>query len=203
MKVARRGTPVVVSAPSGAGKTTLCHRLLGRLPQVELSISYTTRQPRPGEQDGVDYHFIDAAAFTRMAEAGAFLEWAEVHGNQYGTSLVDTQARLQRGVDVIFVIDVQGGGQIASRLPEAILVFVMPPTLAILEARLRGRGSDSEAAIARRLRVAGDEAREATLYTHWLVNDDLDEAVRDLEAILRAERLRRVDKQALLASVLV
>ena len=202
MKVVRRGTPVVVSAPSGAGKTTLSNRVLARLPQVELSISYTTRQPRAGERDGIDYHFVDAATFSGMVRDAAFLEWAEVHGNCYGTSLVETQARLQRGVDVLFVIDVQGGAQIAARLPEAVLVFVMAPTLAILETRLRGRGSDSESAIARRLHVAGDEARQATHYTYWLVNDDLDEAVRDLEAILRAERLRRVDKEALLASVL-
>ena len=202
MKLLRQGTPVVVSAPSGAGKTTLCHRVMQRLVNVELSVSYTTRQPRAGERDGVDYHFVDVVTFRRMIAEAAFLEWAEVHGNLYGTSLHRATARLQQGVDIVFVIDVQGGAQIAKRLPEAVLVFVVPPSLRILEARLRGRGSDAEADIARRLQVAGAETRQATLYTHWLVNDDLDEAVRDLEAILRAERLRRVDKQALVERVL-
>ena len=198
----RLGVPIVVSAPSGGGKTTICRQVMQRLPNVEFSVSHTTRAPRPGEQHAVDYYFVDDAKFTSLVGDDAFVEWAHVHGHRYGTSRDEADRRLQHGIDILFDIDVQGGRQILERLPEAVLVFIVPPTLDILARRLVGRGSDSEAEITRRLAVAADEIKQATFYTHWILNDDLTHAIHDLEAIICAERLRRVDKGALVTRVL-
>lgn len=198
----RQGVPIVVSAPSGGGKTTICRQVMERLSGVEFSVSHTTRAPRPGERDGVDYHFVTDRQFVELVDQDAFIEWAHVHGRRYGTSHQEAERRLDLGIDVLFDIDVQGGRQILQRLPDAVLVFLVPPTLEILERRLRSRQSDSDDEIARRLKIAADEIRQATFYTHWIVNDDLTQAVHDLEAIICAERLRRVDKQALMRRVM-
>lgn len=190
----RRGIPVVVSAPSGGGKTTICHRVIAALDDVGFSVSHTTRPPRAQERDGVDYHFVDDPTFARMIEEGAFLEWAWVHKHRYGSSRAPVDAKLQQGVDVLFDIDVQGGKQIAARLSGALLVFIVPPNMTVLEKRLRGRSSDSEEQIRARLQAAQQEINAARdLYPIWIVNDVLDRAVDELRSLLVAERLRRID----------
>lgn len=198
----RLGVPIVISAPSGGGKTTMCHLLIGKMPGVEFSVSHTTRAPRPGERDGVDYYFVSQVMFEQLIAEGAFLEWACVHGNMYGTSHIEASKRLQAGIDVLFDIDVQGGQQIKDKLHDAVLVFVVPPNKHILETRLRLRKSDSEAHIIRRLQAAAAEIKQATFYTHWIINDSLDQAVDDLFCIIRSERLRRLDKETLLYNFL-
>jgi guanylate kinase len=198
----RTGVPIVVSAPSGGGKTTLCHALMARRPGVEFSVSHTTRKPRPGEQEAVDYCFVDDTAFERLVADGAFLEWAWVHGHRYGTTRAQAETRLARGIDVLFDIDLQGGRQIADRLPNAVLVFILPPDLATLEKRLRERRSDARDEIARRLAAARIEIEQAAFYTHWIVNDELERAVTELEAVLISERLRNCDKQTLVRTIL-
>ncbi len=197
-----RGVPLVVSAPSGCGKTTLCRRVMQELGGVAFSVSHTTRAPRPKERDGVDYHFVDEQEFVRLRGEGAFLEWASVHGNSYGTARAGVLEELERGVDVLFDIDLQGGRQIASEIKGTVLVFVAPPSLAALEQRLRARGSDSEETIARRLTNARREIEDAGFYDYWIVNDELELAVRDLAAVLLGERLRRIDKAALAEKLL-
>jgi len=184
-----RGIPVVLSAASGAGKTTLSHRLLKRAAGMELSISYTTRAPRGQEQDGVHYHFVDVETFKGMIEAGDFVEWAEVHSNFYGSSAPATEARLSGGVDVLFDIDVQGGEQLKARFPETLLVWVEAPSWEELERRLRGRGTDQEEAIQRRLRNAREEtARAHQSFDRVLINDDLERATTALVALVEEHR---------------
>lgn len=191
---ARRGIPVVVSAPSGGGKTTLCHRVIASLSDVAFSVSHTTRQRRAKESDGVDYHFVDDAAFARMVDDSAFLEWAWVHKHRYGSSRAPVETLMQQGVDVLFDIDVQGGKQVAARLSGVLLVFVVPPSMDVLEQRLRGRSSDSEEQIRGRLQAARQEIEAARdSYPIWIVNDVLDHAVDELRSLLVTERLRRVD----------
>jgi guanylate kinase len=180
----------VVSAPSGTGKTTVVERLVGRLPDIELSRSYTSRQARAGEQDGVDYHFISRERFEVMMGEHAFLEWADVFGNYYGTSAGDTEAILAAGEDVVLVIDVQGARQVRGRGIETVGVFVLPPSAAVLETRLRGRSKDTEEQILRRLDVARTEVGEFAQYEYVVVNDDLDGAVNRMRAIVMAERAR-------------
>ncbi len=197
----RTGVPLVVSAPSGAGKTTTCHRVRAILSAVEFSVSHTTRPRRGREQDGVDYHFVDDAAFDQMIDDDAFLEWAHVHSRRYGTALGPVAEKLERGIDVLFDIDVQGGRQIADRIADAVLVFVLPPSLAVLEQRLRGRGTDSEEQIKKRLGVAEKEMADAQFYGYWIVNDNLDQAVDELRSIIVAERLKRIDSAALIRQV--
>lgn len=185
------GQLLVLSAASGAGKTTLAHRLLALEPRARFSVSYTTRPPRGQERDGVDYHFVDDAAFDRLIEEGALVEWAEVHGHRYGTAHATVREGLAAGHLVVFDIDVQGGEQIARAYPEAITVWVMAPSAEELARRLRGRGTDAPEAITRRLAAAAEEnARGLTSYRYLVVNDDLETAVADLRAILRAERCR-------------
>lgn len=198
----RTGVPIVVSAPSGGGKTTLCHALMARRPGVEFSVSHTTRKARPGERHGVDYFFVEDAEFEKLVAEGAFLEWAWVHGHRYGTTRAQADARLARGIDVLFDIDLQGGRQIADRLPNAVLVFILPPDLTTLEQRLRDRRSDDGDEIARRLAAARVEIEQAAFYTHWIVNDELERAVGELEAVLISERLRNCDKQTLVRTIL-
>ena len=194
---------MIVSAPSGGGKTTICRAAMAELDSVEFSVSHTTRKPRPHERDGVDYHFLDESAFDRVIEEDAFLEWAKVHGNRYGTAHAEVEKRLASGVDILFDIDVQGGRQIADRIADAVLVYVLPPSMDVLPERLRSRGSDASDVIDRRLAAARDEIKSATFYTHWIVNDDLDEAVGALRSILIAERHKRYSRRsAMLNSVL-
>jgi guanylate kinase len=185
-----RGLLFIVSAPSGTGKTTLAERLAQDVPNLRLSRSYTSRAARNGEQDGVDYNFISRGRFEAMIEEGAFLEWADVFGNYYGTCADDTEAALARGEDVVLVIDVQGARQVRSRGIETVGVFVLPPSAAILEQRLRGRSKDTEAQIRRRLEAAYREVNEYERYEYVVINDELDAAVERLRAIVLAERAR-------------
>jgi guanylate kinase len=186
----KRGLLFIVSAPSGTGKTTLVERLVHRIPNLCLSRSYTSRGTRPGEQDGVDYNFINRARFEEMAGNGEFLEWADVFGNYYGTCEADTERCLANGQDLVLVIDVQGARQVRNSGIESIGVFVLPPSAATLEQRLRGRSKDSEEEIRKRLEAAGREVTEFATYEYVVVNDELDGAVDRLRAIVLAERAR-------------
>lgn len=181
----------VVSAPSGAGKTTLLQRLLAGTADLEFSVSCTTRPPRPGEVDGRDYFFISEEAFRRRVEAGDFLEWAVVHGHRYGTSRRVVEEAWRRGKDVVLDIDVQGALQVRRRLPEAILIFILPPSRAELERRLRNRGTDGEEVIRQRLRNAAGEVEHVFEYDYVIINRELEVAVGDLQAVIRACRSRR------------
>lgn len=185
-----RGQLFIVSAPSGTGKTTLVERLVHAVPGLCMSRSYTSRDARAGERDGVDYNFISRGRFEGMIEGGEFLEWADVFGNYYGTCAADTDAALTEGRDVVLVIDVQGARQVRSRGIETIGIFVLPPSAAILEQRLRGRSKDSEAAIRTRLEVACREVDEFERYEYVVINDEIDTAVDRLRAIILGERAR-------------
>jgi guanylate kinase len=185
-----RGLLFIVSAPSGAGKTTLVERLVEQTPDLKMSRSYTSRPPREGEQDGVDYNFVTRDRFESMIAAGEFLEWADVFGNLYGTCQADTERVLAAGQDVVLVIDVQGARKVRQRGVAAVTVFVMPPSLEVLERRLRGRSKDAEAAIARRLQVAREEVASFSEYDYVVVNDELTAAVDRLRGIVIAERVR-------------
>jgi guanylate kinase len=186
----RRGLLFVVSAPSGTGKTTVVERLVHILPDLALSRSYTSRPARPGEADGVDYNFVSRSRFEEMAAAGAFLEWADVFGNLYGTGAADANHELDRGRDLVLVIDVQGARQVRACCPDTVGVFVLPPSFAILEQRLRGRSKDPEAAMQRRLETARAEVAAFTEYDYVVVNDELDACVDRLRAIVLAARAR-------------
>ncbi|HEX8691570.1 MAG TPA: guanylate kinase [Longimicrobium sp.] len=179
--------PLVLSAPSGAGKTTLANRLRERNPKVVFSVSATTRQPRPYEQDGKHYHFVPRDEFVRMRNAGELIEWAEVHGEFYGTPLANVRAAGERGEHLLLDIDVQGAAQIRAKVPEAVLVFILPPSGTVLVERLKARRTESAEALSRRLRNAEEEIRRAGEFHHVVVNDELDRAVEDLEMILRGE----------------
>ena len=180
---------LILSAPSGTGKTTLARRLVAAHPGAVFSVSYTTRKPRGHEKDGVDYHFVSEERFQQMIGEGAFVEWAKVHGHHYGTprSSIDDAKGL-----VVFDIDVQGGETIKKQHPDAVRALILPPSLAELERRLRARSTDDDATVRRRLHAAQIEMRLARLagYEYWVVNDDLDRAYGDLEAIVRAEGCR-------------
>ena len=185
-----RGLLVIVSAPSGAGKTTLVERLVEQVSHLRMSRSYTSRQARHGETDGVDYNFVTRERFEAMIADGDFLEWADVFGNLYGTCASDTDRLLAAGDDVVLVIDVQGARQVRSRSKAAATIFVMPPSYEVLEQRLRGRSKDSEAAIQRRLQVARDEVASFAEYDFIVVNDELTGAVDRLRSVIVAERAR-------------
>ncbi len=182
------GLLFIVSAPSGAGKTTLVERLVEKTPNLRMSRSYTSRAARAGETDGVDYNFVTRDRFEAMVKAGEFLEWADVFGNLYGTGAADTDRLLASGDDVVLVIDVQGARSVRARAIATTGVFVMPPSFAVLEQRLRGRSKDSEQAIQRRLQVARDEVASFTEYDYLVVNDDIGAAVERLRSIVVAER---------------
>jgi len=190
MSSSARGLLFIVSAPSGAGKTTLVEQLVRVTPTLRQSRSYTSRSARPGEVDGVDYNFTSRERFEAMIAAGEFLEWADVFGNLYGTSATDTTRLLEAGQDVVLVIDVQGARQVRERGVETTAVFVLPPSFQVLEQRLRGRSKDAEAAIQRRLQVARDEVAAFAEYDFVVVNDDVDTAVDTLRSIVLAERAR-------------
>jgi guanylate kinase len=180
----------IVSAPSGAGKTTLVEQLSLCTPRLRLSRSYTSRSARPGEVDGVDYNFTSREQFEAMVDAGEFLEWADVFGNLYGTRATDTANLLEAGDDVVLVIDVQGARQVRTRGVETTAIFVMPPSFQVLEQRLRGRSKDSEAAIQRRLQVARAEVTAFAEYDFAVINDDVPRAVDCLRSIVMAQRSR-------------
>lgn len=188
--IARRGVCLVVAAPSGAGKSTITRALLASEPALELSVSVTTRPPRPGEQDGVHYHFREEAEFEALGAAGELLEWARVFRHGYGTPRAPVEHALAAGRDVAFDIDWQGYRQLRAALPEDVVgVFVLPPSLEALEARLRGRVTDSEAEIARRMAAAHAEMSHWAEFDHVVVNRELDRAIADVRSVLHAARL--------------
>lgn len=189
--------PIVMSAPSGGGKTTIARRLLERRADVGYSVSCTTRAPRPGEIDGQDYHFLSPAAFEAKVLAGEFAEWAEVHGNRYGTLRSAIGSVLASGRHVMLDIDVQGARQLTAAYPDAVTVFIVPPSVEVLVARLLGRKSESEEALALRLRNARAELLEAERYQHVVVNDELEHAVQLVGRILDEESAKRVRLPAL------
>ncbi|WP_159879430.1 guanylate kinase [Aquitalea denitrificans] len=196
------GNIYIVVAPSGAGKTSLVAALLQAEPTVELSVSYTTRAARTGEEDGKHYHFIDHAAFQSMIAAGDFLEYAEVYGNFYGTSVRWLQSRLEAGHDILLEIDWQGAEQVRKVFPGAVGIFILPPSIEELERRLRGRGTDSEEVILRRLASARSEIDKVAEYDYIVVNDDFERARVDLISIFRARRLRAAVQTQRLAPAL-
>lgn len=185
-----QGLLFVVSAPSGAGKTSLCRAITDSLEDLTHSISYATRKPRPGETDGRDYYFVSQERFQEMIKAGDFAEWAEVHGNLYGTSFEALEAELARGGDVLLDIDVQGALQIADKVPGAVLVFVLPPSWEELRRRLETRGLDAPDVIDRRVANARGEVAYAPRYQYLVANENLDRALEELASIVRAERCR-------------
>jgi guanylate kinase len=200
--IARRGLMLVLSSPSGAGKTTLSRKLLEADPGVELSISVTTRKQRPGEVDGRDYHFIDATRFDAMVEAGELLEWAQVFGHRYGTPRAPVEAALARGRDVLFDIDWQGTQQLHAAMGEDLVrVFILPPSMAELERRLHHRGTDSEKVILGRMSRAADEISHWAEYDYVLINQESAKCLVQVQAILAAERLKRWRQTGLVAFV--
>lgn len=190
------GNLFIVSAPSGAGKTSLVRAMMERLGQVAFSVSHTTRAMRPGEQDGRDYHFIDVPTFEAEIAAGAFLEHARVFDNYYGTARASVEAQLAAGEDVFLDIDWQGARQIRAAWPGVVSIFILPPSRAALESRLRGRGQDSDAIIAKRMEGAVSESAHYDEYDYLIINDDFPTALDELMAIVRAQRLR-TSQQAL------
>jgi guanylate kinase len=196
-----RGLLFVVSAPSATGKTTVVDKLVEVCPTLVRSRSYTSRQARAGEQDGVDYHFVSRATFEAMVQRGEFLEWADVFGNLYGTARRDTEALLASGSDVVLVIDVQGARQVRARTTGAVSIFVLPPSFKTLEQRLRARSQDPDAAIERRLATAQTEVSAVDEYDYVVINDDLDRCVAEIAAIVTAERARRVRRLAAIGPI--
>jgi guanylate kinase len=182
---------LILSSPSGAGKTTLKNRVLAEHPELRFSVSHTTRKPRANELGGREYHFIDRPAFERMVEDRAFAEWAEVHGNLYGTSLLEIEKARATHRGVVFDIDHQGARQIKAQRPDAIGVFILPPSMDELARRLRQRASDDEETVARRLSNARNEIEHYASFDYLVINDDLDRAAATLDAIVLAERARR------------
>jgi guanylate kinase len=202
MSSERRGQLFIVSAPSGTGKTTLVERLVQEMPDLVLSRSFTSRTPRDGEADGVDYNFISRDQFQTMIAAGDFLEHADVFGNFYGTSAGETERVLASGRDLVLVIDVQGARQVRLRGFECVGVFVLPPSFDVLEQRLRRRSKDSDAAITRRLDVARAEVAAVAEYDYVVINDEVAAAVGRLCCIVQAERARRARMGPVAASII-
>ena len=182
------GLLIVISAPSGAGKTTLCNGLVNRFPALKESISFTTRAPREGEQDGVDYHFVSVERFQQMITENAFAEWAEVHGNFYGTAIATLEQARIDGIDILLDIDCQGAKTLKNRGINGVFVFVLPPSMAELRRRLESRSSDAQEVIERRIVRAAEEIKEARWYDYILVNDHLEDAQQGLAAIVMAAR---------------
>jgi guanylate kinase len=182
---------LILSSPSGAGKTTLCGRLRGEFEGLRFSVSHTTRRPRPTEVDGREYHFLDEPTFEQMIRLGAFAEWARVHGHLYGTSKKEIELARAEAEGVLFDIDYQGARQIKAHFPEAVGVFILPPSLVELERRLRGRGTEDEATTLRRLENAKREIAHYGFFDYIIVNDDIDRAYGKLRAVVLAERSRR------------
>jgi guanylate kinase len=202
MKFLKRGILMVVSSPSGAGKTTLARRLAAAH-NLHFSVSFTTRPPRPGEQDGRDYHFVTQDRFSQMVEAQEFAEWAVVHGNRYGTAIATVNQAIEKGTDCLFDIDYQGGRQIRREWPEdSVLCFILPPSLNELERRLRARATDSPEVIEARLAMAKKELAHYKDYDYLVVNSDLDRAFQELSAIYIAARCARFRNEPLAQALL-
>ena len=186
----KQGLLIVVSGASGTGKGTVCNALMESLLELAYSISATTRSPRKGEQDGVNYYFLAREEFEKMIEEGGFLEWAEVYGNYYGTPLKKIQERLAEGQDILLEIDTQGALKVMEKCPEGVFIFLLPPSLEELERRIRGRGTETEESIARRLGAAKEEIGVGRKYKYVVVNDRVGKAVEQIQAILVAEHCR-------------
>jgi len=186
----REGVLFVISAPSGAGKTTLCKEIIDKFPNLRHSVSYTTRTPRTGEVHGRDYFFVGQDEFSRMVADGEFAEWAEVHGNLYGTSLATLKQCRSQGIDLILDIDCQGAQQLKGRFDGGVYIFILPPSIAELRRRLDGRSSDTEEVIERRINNAAAEIKESRWYDYIIVNDKFSEAVEQLKSVLLAEQCR-------------
>lgn len=194
--MARKGIPIVLSAPSGTGKTTLAHLLVNSMDKLLLSVSYTTRPIRGAEQDGVNYHFVDETTFKEMIEKNEFLEWAQVHDNYYGSGLFWTKNNIMNGLNVLFDIDVQGGLQIKNNYPEAVTIFITPPSFEELEKRLVRRGTESPDNIQKRLEAArGEIMIGLDKYDYVINNEKLDRALFDLTSIIRAHHIMRIDRE--------
>jgi len=183
------GNLFIISAPSGAGKTSLVHALLGINTDIDLSVSYTTRDPRPGEQDGRDYHFVSRETFLEMAKRGEFMESAEVYGNLYGTSQAWISREITRGRDILLEIDWQGAAQVRRLFPDSISIFVLPPSIAALEQRLKGRGKDDDAVINKRMAAVREDVAHVAEFDYVIINDNLDEALRELDAVVLSTKL--------------
>lgn len=184
------GKLIIVSAPSGGGKTTLCHALRRRMPDLGYSVSFTTRPPRPGEQDGVDYHFIDVDEFEKGIAAKRWAEWAVVHGNLYGTSAAYLQRALADGQDILLDIDTEGTRQLLTHFPDSLTIFIEPPSMKVLARRLADRGTDDPETVARRLRDAEKEMAQRGMYRHRIVNGRLEATVEALTALVAKERAK-------------
>jgi guanylate kinase len=182
----REGIILIISAPSGAGKTTLCRALLERFPNMKESISYTTRSPRAGEVHGEDYFFVSRQEFQRMIDCDAFAEWAEVHGNLYGTALATIEEARKKGVDLVLDIDCQGARRLKEQIERCVYIFILPPSMAELRHRLENRSSDAQDVIDRRIERAAEEIREARWYDYIIINDNLESAFEELSAIVVA-----------------
>ncbi|MBS3731696.1 MAG: guanylate kinase [Desulfobacterales bacterium] len=183
-----KGCLFILSAPSGTGKSTLCKRILSRFPDMRYSVSYTTRPPRTGETEGADYHFISREEFERRIREGRWAEWAEVHGNYYGTSADLLEADLTAGHDILLDIDVNGARQIREKFPESVAVFIMPPSMEVLRHRLEKRSSDPPEVIAGRLKAAEEEIACSSEYTHVIINDELETAAAELIELIESYR---------------
>jgi guanylate kinase len=185
-----QGNLIIITAASGAGKTSLVNALLAQDTQVRKSVSHTTRQPRPGEQDGLDYHFVSESQFLDILNTGGFLESADVHGAKYGSSQSAVDNALHNGIDIILEIDWQGAEQVRRIYPEATSIFIIPPSIETLQHRLNSRGQDSAEVIARRVAAAREEMRHMVEFDYVTINDNFNEALQDLTAIIRSQRLR-------------
>ncbi len=181
----------VISAPSGTGKTTLLKRIMGEFPEMKFSVSYTTRLPRPGEREGVDYHFVSHDEFQKMIETDAFIEWTEVHGNFYGTSRMFLEECLALGIDVLLDIDTHGAEQIHKRSGSGVFIFILPPGIGVLKERLTQRGSESQEMINLRLRNASKEIEKVDKYDYVVINERINDAVEKIKAIIIAEECKR------------
>lgn len=186
----RRGILFIISAPSGTGKTTLCKQLTANLPDLWHSVSYTTRKPRPGEEHGREYYFIDEQPFQEMIDRNEFVEWARVYGNLYGTPWKSLTEKIDQGIDVLLEIDVQGAMQVKKRFEDSVSIFILPPSIAVLRSRLQTRASDSPEEIQRRLQKVKEEVWSYREYAYIVRNDDLTRSLRDLESIFWSERLK-------------